>query len=391
MKSRAVWLLALFLSVTLLGAQAQTASEPRGTAAKTPGQEIAQTISMLTGVAISPLLGVSAIGAWQYYHATTPELKARLHWYSNPWFWIPALTLVALCFVKDTAGTALPSALKKPLDIADAVEHKISGLVATGAFVPLAVSIFESHSGDGASLSALGFAAADLSWACNLIAVVIAMFLFFVVFLASNAINILILLSPFTTVDAALKGFRAAILATVAGTAWLNPWLGAAWALVIIVIAYFIAGWSFRLSWLGIVFVWDFVTMRSKRFIQCATANKIFLSRKINKVPARTYGRLTPDGKGALVLTFRPWLILPERTLRLPEGRYEAGRGFFYSELLLVDGDEAKTIILLPPRYLGHEEQLVSAYGLAGVRDAGLRAMWAWIKTMFGGKLRTIG
>ena len=36
-----------------------------------------------------------------------------------------------------------------------------------------------------------------------------------IVFLAANAINILILLSPFTIVDAALKTFRTAILATV--------------------------------------------------------------------------------------------------------------------------------------------------------------------------------
>ncbi|HLP76477.1 MAG TPA: hypothetical protein VK327_06100 [Candidatus Paceibacterota bacterium] len=383
MKSRAVAILTLVLCLSVFTATAATTSQPNQ---KPPGEEIAQTISMITGVAISPLLGVGTVGAWQYFKAKTPEQKAKLHWYANPLFWGPALLLVTLCFVKDTAGTALPTALKKPLDVADTIEHKISGLVATGAFVPLAVSIFQSHGGDGASLGAAGFAVIDLSWLYNAFMIPVSMVAFFIVFLASNAINILILLSPFTTVDAALKGFRATVLASVAVTAWANPWIGAAWALIVILFAYVIAGWSFRLSHFGLVFVWDFVTLRRKRFVPDATANKMFLSRKLNKVPARTYGKLQRDEQGNLVFQYCPWLILPARTLVLPAGRLEAGRGFFYSEILRVEGDEAKTIMLLPPRYLGHEDQVAKIHGLAGVRDVGILAAWAWFKGMFGGK-----
>lgn len=388
MKPRLVGLLALFLSVTLLAAQAQTTSttsKPATASDKTPGMEIAQTISMITGVAISPLLGVSAVGAWQYFHAKTPEQKARLHWYANPFFWVPAMLLVIACFIKDTVGTALPSALKKPLDVADTIEHKISGLVATGAFVPLAVSIFQAHNGDGASLDALGFAAIDLSWLYNALMVPIAMLAFFIVFLASNAINVLILLSPFTTVDAALKALRGAVLASVAVTAWANPWIGAAWALIIIIFAYCIAGWSFRLSHFGLVFIWDFVTGRCKRFKPDNVANKVFLGRKIEKVPARTYGKLCRDGQGSLVVKYRPWLVFPVRTLILPEGTFEVGRGVFYSEILRIENSEAKTTLLLPPRYLGHESEVAQIYRFAGTRDVGLRAIWAWVKSLFGG------
>ena len=42
--------------------------------------------------------------------------------------------------------------------------------------------------------------------------------------------------------------------------------------------------------------------------------------------------------------------------------------------------------MLLPPRYRGHEEELVSIYGLAGVRDAGLRAAFRWLKELLGFK-----
>jgi hypothetical protein len=386
MSKRVSSLAALCLAFSLLAARAETAPAAATEAKRVPGQDIAQTISLITGVAISPLLGVGAVGAWQFYHATTPEQKARLQWYSNPWFWVPALLLVTACFIKDTAGTALPTILKKPLDVADAIEHKISGLIATGAFVPLAVAAFHAHGNDGAALGSLGFAAIDLSWLYDAIMVPAAMVAFFIVFLASNAINILILLSPFTTVDAALKAFRGAVLASVAASAWANPWIGAAWALVIIGISYFIAGWSFRLSWFGLVFIWDFVTGRRHRFAPDPTANKVFLSRKLDPVPARTYGKLVRDRDGNLVLHYRPWLILPRRTFTLPTGRYEAGRGLFYSEIRRVEGDSFRTLILLPPRYRGHEEELVAIYGLAGAREVGFRAAWQWFKELFGRK-----
>ena len=350
-----------------------------------PGLEIARTLSEITGVAISPLLGVGVIGAIQYSHAKTDGEKARLPWFANPWFWVPALLVVAVCFLKDTVGAALPTAIKKPLDVIETIEHKVSGIVATGAFVPIAVSLMHLGDQTGSSFSSLGFAAIDGHWLYNLVMTPVAMILFFVVFLASNAINILILISPFTSVDTALKAFRTGVLATVVASAWANPWLGAAWALVIMVFSYFIAGWSFRLSHFGFEFIWDYATFRSNRFTPDALSNKLFLGRKINKIPARTYGKLSRDEQGSLVLRYRPWLVLPRRTMTLPAGKYEAGHGLFYSEILLVEGDSARTMILLPPRYRGHEQELVKIYALAGSREVGLRAAWSWLKGFFGG------
>ena len=348
-------------------------------------KKLAETVSLITGVAISPLLGVSAVGAYDYFKAK-PEEKANLPWFAHPLFWAPALLLVGACFLKDTAGIALPTVLKKPFDMAETVEHKISGLVATGAFVPIAASIFHSPDQSSASLAALGLAAIDLHWLYNILMVPVAMVAFFIVFLASNAINILILLSPFTTVDAALKGFRAAILGSVAVTSFANPWIGAAWALIIILFSWLIAGWSFRLSHFGITFIWDFFTGRRNRFHPDAKENKMFLGARIQKVPTRTYGKLSTSEKGELIFNYRPWLVLPPRTLILPSGNYEAGRGIFYSEIMRAEGESLKTVILLPPRYRGHEEQVAAIYHLSGTRDVGIRAGWIWLKSLFGGK-----
>ncbi len=389
MKKFRATFIALCLGLSLLTARADTLPAAAAADKNMPGQQIAQTLSLITGVAISPLMGVGAVGAWQWFKAKTPEQKAKLPWFANPLFWLPALLIVAMCFVKDSAGIVLPPLLKKPFDVAETIEHKISGLVATGAFVPIAASIFHaSGGGDGASLSSLGFAAIDFSPLYNALMIPVMMAAFFMVFLASNAVNILILLSPFGVVDAALKAFRTSIIASIAISSWANPWIGAAWALFIILLSWLIAGWSFRLSHFGLAFIWDFVTRRCNRFKPDPTANKMFLGRKIDYVPARTYGRLSHDEKGNLVLKYHPWLVLAERTLTLPATKYAAGKGVFFSEILQVDGDNARIALLLPPRYRSHEYELVAIYGLTGVRDTGLLAAWSWIKSMLGFKTK---
>jgi hypothetical protein len=389
MKKNLIAFVILCLGFSLVTVHAATSTATTPADQTNPGQQIAQTLSMITGVAISPLMGVGVVGAWEFFHARTPEQKAKLHWFANPLFWVPALLLVAACFVKDSAGIVLPPMMKKPFDVAETIEHKISGLVATGAFVPIAASIFHaSGTNDGASLSAAGFAAIDLSWLYNALMVPFAMVAFFIVFLASNAINILILISPFGAVDAALKAARTAVIASIAVSSWANPWIGAAWALIILLLSWLIAGWSFRLSHFGLSFIWDFVTRRSNRFKPDPTANKMFLGRKIEKVPARTYGKLSCDAQGNLVLKYRPWLVLAERTLTLPAVKYAAGKGVFFSEILQLDGDNTRIALLLPPRYRGHELELVAIYGLTGVRDTGLLAAWSWFKSMLGFKTK---
>jgi hypothetical protein len=188
-------------------------------------------------------------------------------------------------------------------------------------------------------------------------------------------------------VDAALKSARLFLLSTVAVSAFANPYVGAVWALVIIVISYFLAGWSFRMTIFGTVFAWDLLTFRHKRFKPPPTTNWMFTARKIDDVPVRTYGKLSRDENGQLAVKYRPWLVLPMRILKLPEGLYAVGRGLLYPELMQLE-DEAKTMLDLPPRYRGHEEELVEIYGLSGVKDVGMvkgiKAAWRWLKELFG-------
>ena len=370
------------------------AAAPAAAAASTnavpPGVELARAISEITGVAISPLLGVSAVGAWKYFHARTPQQRARLPWFAQPWFWIPALVLVAACVFKDTVGAAAPRALKKPLDLADAIEHKISGLVAAGAFVPLVIAVFPSPPDEAFRLGATGFLAAiDLSWLGNGLLVPVAMLAFFFVFLASNAINILILLSPFAVVDAALKGFRLLVLATLPATAFITPWLGAGWALLIIVLAYLIAGWSFRLMVYGSVFSWEILSGKDGSADPAAGKIAVFTQRGLKGVPVRSFGRLETNG-ARWFFSWRPWLILPRRTLPLPAGEAAVLKGVISPLLVRQGALRAQTLARFPPRYRGREVELAKRLDVREVLDGrivrGLKAAWKWLReTVFGG------
>lgn len=392
-------LVALLLCLTVLSLPllAATAETPKASPGKTPGVELAVLLTQVTGVAISPLLGVSTIGAWRYFRASGPEEKAALPWFANPAFWLCGLLLVGAVAAKDAAGAALPPGWKKPLDIADTFENKVSGLVAAGAVIPSLVHFGSkyilSSGGEAAftvislpGLAMLPVATIDTSWFLSMLMIPLSVVVFGVVWLSSHAINVLILLSPWGAIDAALKGVRTGILGLVAATAWIDPVVGATLSVVIVVLAYFTAGWAFRLLVFGTVFSWDFVTLRRRRFQLLADGNKVFTGGKFEGVPVRTYGRLHQDAEGGLTLRYRPWMFLPVQTVAVPREGMVVGRGVFYSEVLGHDpkSDQNRVLLLLPPRYLGHEELFARTYHIPGTCEVGLRKAWRWLREGLG-------
>ena len=399
MKHLMRWICGVALAVSVAGlpsaANASAAGAPPAAvqpAAKSvsavPGAEqMAQTISLITGVAISPLLGMGAVGAWQYFQWQKKPASSRgpMPWYANPFFWGPALILVGLIGAKDILGTAAPSALKKPFDIAELIENKVSGLVAAGLFIPIAASIFAQQQPTASAFGGTNFAVIDAARFWNVLLVPVAVVTFAVVWLVSHAIHVLILISPFTTVDTALKSARLLLLSTVTVTSYSNVWVGAVWSLALILAAYLLAGWSFRLMWFGAIYSWDWFTWRHGRFTPDAVANKMFTAEKLGKTPIRTYGRLVKEAEGKLAFVYRPWLVLPEQRLELPAGKYFVGRGLVYPEVLAVaKADEgAQRVLVLPPRYRSHEETIAHLYGFGGVRDVGLlkgfKAIWSFL------------
>lgn len=380
-------------------AWAATKGEKPAGGDRSPGAPAAHAISTLTGIAISPLLGTGAYGAYQWVRAGEGG-RAALPWYAKPQFWLPALLIVGLCAAKDSLGTALPPMLKKPLDILEVAENKASGLVAAGAVVPFAMDSFTKmflHSAQAApgAVGPTGLAmipGVAMSWApvLDVLTIPFGVAVFLIVWMASHAINVLILLSPWGAIDAGLKAARTGLLGLLTLTATMNPVLGAVLSVIVVIIAYLVAGWAFRLTVFGTIMCWEFFTRRRARFAPAASGNALFAGAAYPKIPIRTYGRLVRRTDGGLEFVYRPWLVLPPRTAPLPEGPagLAVGEGLFLSTVVRAEGG---TLFLLPPRYRGHEAKLAQVCGFGGgVKPAGLRKAWSSLKELVGGRTAVV-
>jgi hypothetical protein len=388
-------LIAVLVTVIVSPLLAATTDTPPPTSDRSPAAGILATVTSLTGIAISPLLGTGGLGFYQWYKADTPEEKARLPWFAKPAFFVSAFLLVGLCAAKDAFGALVPPGFKKPLDVLETVENKVSGLVAAGAVVPITINAVNSWMFGGqdatavAAISGSGLAmmpwgAADLSWLLNILTVPFGLAMFAVVWMASHAINVLILLSPWGAIDAALKAARTSVLGALTVTATLDPKIGAILSIVVILLAWLISGWAFRLMVFGTVFCWDFFTLRKRRFKPEPASNRLFSGARVKGVPVRTYGRLVNEPEnGRLVFVYKPWLVLPERSVVVtPTDEPCIGKGLFFSTIR----EGSFTLFLLPPRYRGHEETIATIYGFAGgVKDAGLMKAWSAMRELFGG------
>ncbi len=361
------------------------------------GVQLASTLTQITGIAVSPMLGVSALGAYKWVQADTAEQKASLPWYAQPMYWLTGLLIVGGVALKDAAGTTLPPGWKKPLDVAETLENKLSGLVAAGAVIPFTLdtltSLIGSGGGSGAELSqATGLAmiqlgAIDGAAILNILLAPFAIAVFLMVWITAHAINVLILLSPWGAVDAALKSFRLSVLGLLGAAnvfSSSHPGFAIVLSLLVIVVSYFLAGWAFRLMTYGGVFCWDFFTFRRSRFEPDPTENKVFAGKGIKDTPLRTYGRLARTTEGKLRFRYRPWLVLPERQVELPDHPLAVGRGLFFPTIEATIGEDERTIILLPPRYKGHEEAFARACGIDTLTDVGLRRAWGVVVELCG-------
>jgi len=404
------YLLAALLALRAPRAQAQPAeSAPpaAGAAAEAvekmllPGKTVAEAVTEVTGVAISPLLGMSVVGAWTYYWAED-HMRARLPWYCHPYVWGTGLVLIGLCFLKDFLGTAAPPLVKKPLDFAELFEDKISALVASTAFVPLvalALSTMQPLPDQAlAAPAAPGLAMtpslAWLEWGLRTpwVTIPVAVAAFLIVWLSSHAVNVLIALSPFGIVDSALKLFKLALFTLVFAITAVSAWAGIAFCLLLILLAMLVAGWSFRLSVFGALMGRDFLLNKHATAGEIDDGVKGFLSRSTAGVPARTYGRMENDAGGSAVFAYRPWLILPEKRILLPaEGRVLC-KGVLHPGLLHRDAPDAaektrlRGCLILLPRYRGLEESIAARHGCQEIVDSallrGFKAVRHWFVEM---------
>ena len=365
----------------------------------TAGEEIARTITLTTGVPISPMLGVSALGAWRWWQ-TPAAARAELPWYARPWFWGSGLFLVFLFAANTTIGAAVPG-LKKPMDFVEEHENKLSAVVASpivllevkrllGMGFPALARAGEAGSPLAGSGLAFAAAAEPLGGAAGFFVDlglgVLYLACFFVVFIAFHAIQVMIALSPSALLDMMLRTFRLSLLGLLGLSAWIHPYLGAALGFFILFIAWLIAGWSFRLTVYGSVLSWEFLAGSDGSADPAQAPLRAFSQRGLKGVKARSYGRLESNGAGAWIFRYRPWLVLPQRSVPLPPGGMAVLKGAISPLLVRQGALRAQTLMRFPPRFRTREVELAARLGVGEVLDGrivrGFRAAWQGLKEL---------
>jgi hypothetical protein len=356
-----------------------------------PGVALSEGISQITGTAISPLLGVSAVGAWKYFQ-TPAHQRHLLPWYCHPWAWGLGLGLISIVLLKDVFGATAPALVKKPLDFMELFEDKASALVASTAFVPLvalamaqmnAIPVQDAAHATTSMITPaeVGFATAspqlaflDNAWVRFAIYTPVMMLCFLVVWLSSHAINVLIALSPFGLVDIALKFSKLFLLLLVTGASLVHPLLGLVVCLPIIALAVYMSGWAFRFTVFGTVFGWDLLFGRKADKEDLKDGIRCFTARKTQGVPIRTYGKLKVNGLGMHSFHHRAWLIFPAREVPLEEPMDGITRGMAHPTITRSDlQGRARPAFLLSPRYRHCVEDIGSHLGIQNFADSPLR------------------
>ena len=98
---------------------------------------ISTGVAQVTGLAISPLLVLVAIGLADFFRLGGFSAESgTLPLHANPWLLIPCATLLLGLGLKKFASPMIPLPLRKVLDACEYFEAKLSALVAAGILLP---------------------------------------------------------------------------------------------------------------------------------------------------------------------------------------------------------------------------------------------------------------
>ncbi len=333
----------------------------------------------LTGVAISPVLFLGGLGAYQYW-AGDPRDSPRGH--AQPWIWVPLLTLGALVALRRSLSGSVPI-LRKFFKTANLVENRASELIALGVLRPTlndwAMRLTEAATPTAAGAEPLKAGLAGTVMTGLLIGIM------YVVRVGSRVIDSLIILSPFLIVDIGLHGIRIALLGIIVAAHALNPWLSIALSLALVTFCLLTAGWCIRLNMFASCIAWDVLTLRWRRLGAEQFPMRAFMASGEFGPPIRTRGRLLPHGDG-LRFEWNPWFVLPRRTINVALRDATLVKGLVWSTLATTLENRERDVVILPPRYQGHDAWIAAGFRAAhrdGLLRRGIKAAIGFVASWF--------
>jgi len=401
--------LSLVLIFTALGmpgglVSAQTDNPPEELPASVSrGEIIAREASIFIGTALSPILGLVTMGWIEFIAAKKQEIDVP--WDASLWFVIPMTILWVLILLKETIGQLLVF-IVKIFDGIDFFLHKIIVFVALASRLPRLLEVLlgpggmELSSIEGSTFALPGFLAlltpaASISAAHAAASVAlgfVCLMIFLVVWLASSTVETACLISPVPLVATTLRIGRFLVIGGLALATVINPYLGAAYAFIVVLVSYFVSGWSFRLTIYGMIIGFDTLTMRHRRLeLDLEETLRAFSTSRVKNVAGKSYGHLNATDDG-LVFSYRPWLILARRDVVLTDDTsgWRVAKGSV-NPLVVRPGKKEggfDEMFDLAPRYKSHEEAVAARLSFnSEIPDLTLgkkiSGAWGWLKSQF--------
>ncbi len=395
----------VLLSVVLIGVMllisAQTAEPDEATQALKGSDSVTKALATVTSTAISPLLGVSVMGAWQYFKTPSPQ-RGQLPFFDRPYFWAPVMTLLVLIFIKDTFGGFAPL-IKKPLDAIEVllvnhaslilivfpvVMNQVARVMGLPSLRSLFAQLFSGPVVYAAATTPPSGAHHAFSVATAVLYTIVGFAITGVVWLLGHCFDVLALISPFPFVDFVLKAIRNVIFAVLLGTSIISPHVGLVLCLVVIIVSFLMFGWALRLSFFGTLYAISLLQMLLFEVQERPGRDqgvKAF-SAGLKGVSKRTYGKLSPREDGSLVFAYRRMLVGPEKKVVIGRANsFAVGRGVFHPTVVepIESANKHRVAFRLLPTYRGVEEEVRAALEAASVEDLrwskGLASFWKFV------------
>jgi hypothetical protein len=393
-------LLPLVLLATILLVSATTSDTDESAQALKSGESVTKALATVTSTAISPLVGVSVMGAWQYWK-TPKESRGQLPFFDKPYFWASVMVLLVLIFIKDTFGGFAPL-IKKPLDAVEVllVNHAslilivfpvVLNQVAQVMGAPSIKSLFSQMFSGPVVYAATVDAGAwhsKFSAATAVLYVIVGFAITGVVWLLGHCFDVLALISPFPFVDFLLKAVRNVIFAVLLGTSIVSPHLGLLLSLIVIVVSFLAFGWALRLSFFGALYATSLLVLLlfDWRERPGSDGRVRAFSAGIKGASNRTYGKLSRSDDGSLIFTRRRLLIGPEKKVVVGRANgFSVGRGIFHPTVVepIESAGKHRVVFRLLPTYRGAEEEIRAVLACAAVEDLrwskGLASFWKFV------------
>ena len=395
------WLLvsALLIAVVLLISAAPSESDEAQQAVKS-GESVTRALATVTSTAISPLLGVSVMGAWQYWR-TPKQSRGQLPFFERPYFWAPVIMLLVLIFIKDTFGGFAPL-IKKPLDAIEVllvnhaslilivfpvVMNQVARVMGASSLKLLFSRIFNGPIVYAATAHAAGLHG-KFSAATAVLYVIVGFVITGVVWLLGHCFDVLALLSPFPFLDLLLKAIRNTIFAVLLVTSIISPHVGLLLALVVIIVSFLAFGWALRLSAFGALYAISLLQLLLFDWQEkpARDGHVRAFSVGIKGVSRRTFGRLQTCEDGSLVFSYRRLLIGPQKTIVVGRANsFAIGRGIFHPTVVepIESANKHRVAFRLLPTYRGVEEEIRVLLDCVSVEDLrwtkGLASFWKFV------------